>query len=206
MKNIRFGVTQSKVFFVLFVFVFGIGSVSVFAEESPVASVLSIRGNVEYLAGGPVASEGKEGDVKAVSLGSWGKASVSQPVFLNDKFRTVGKARVKILFVDKSMIALGPNSEFEVKKYVFDGSSKLRQGVVSVAHGMAMYIINKSQTNKDSSFKIVTPTANIAARGTQGYVRVTEEATYVGNEAGAVDTENVVTACANGHLPDGVCK
>jgi hypothetical protein len=205
-KRLRIARVLSISFCFIFVAVFYVPIVA-FAEEEAVGKVFYVRGSVEYLAAGkdPNTSR-KAGEVQTASLGNWSKAVLRQPVYLGDEFRTGGKSRIKIQFADKSMIALGPNAKFSVEKYVFDAKQKLRQGVVSVAHGLAMYIVNKSQSHKDSSFVIVTPTANIAARGTQGFVSVTDEATFVANEAGAVDTTNILTACAAGQLPEDVCK
>ena len=53
-----------------------------------------------------------------------------------------------------------------------------------------MYIVNKSQNNKKSFLKIVTPTANIGARGTQGYVAASDERTLLANQAGAVGVKS----------------
>lgn len=164
-----------------------------FAEDKPVGTIIGISGTIEYFQasnGEPVA-EAKPGEVQRVSFGKWKKAQFHQEVYAKDKFRTSRKSRLKILLADKSLIALGPNSEMEVKSFLYSQKDKLRQAVIGVAHGFSMYIVNKSQTNKKSSFKVVTPTGNIAARGTQGYIASSEKNTFTANKVGSVLTSNV---------------
>ena len=174
------------------------------AAPNPVGKIIGITGTIEFLAGSlePVA-EAKPGEVQRVSFEKWEKVEFHQAVYPKDKFRTSRKSRLKILLSDNSLIAMGPNSEVSVKSYLFNKKDKLRQGVIGAAHGLSMYIVNKSQNNKNSSFRIVTPTANIAARGTQGYTSSSEVNTFVANRAGCVEDSNinpdipeVVTLCA----------
>ncbi len=163
----------------------------IFAEEKPVGKILAIRGTVEFLSvGADQIAEGKSG-IKKVSLPPWEKAVFQQPVYAKNQFRTRQGSRLKILFNDKSLIALGPNSTMKVQSYLYKPKDKLRQGVINVAHGLAMYIVNKSQKHKKSSFRIVTPTANIAARGTHGYISSSSKNTLVANQAGNVVTSNL---------------
>jgi hypothetical protein len=77
-----------------------------------------------------------------------------------------------------------------VESYLYKPEDKLRQGVINVAHGLSMYIVNKSQKNKKSSFRIVSPTGNLAARGTQGYVSSSKTKTLIANQAGSVIVSN----------------
>jgi FecR protein len=176
-----------------------------FAADNPVGKIIGLTGTIEYLSSGsePVA-QAKPGEVKRVSFEKWEKVKFHQAVYPKDKFRTSRKSRLKILLADNSLIALGPNSEVKVESYLFSKKDKLRQGVIGMANGLFMYIVNKSQTNKKSSFRIVTPTANIAARGTQGYTSSSQVNTYVANRVGCVDDYNidpeikgVVQLCAN---------
>lgn len=192
--------------FLIFQFVILLFSSSqIFAADNPVGKIIGLTGTIEYLSAGsePVA-KAKPGEVQQVSFEKWEKVKFHQAVYPKDKFRTSRKSRLKILLADNSLIALGPNSEVKVESYIFSKKDKLRQGVIGMANGLFMYIVNKSQTNKKSSFKIVTPTANIAARGTQGYTSSSQVNTYVANRVGCVDDYNidpeikgVVQLCAN---------
>jgi len=163
----------------------------VWAGEKPIGKVIAIIGTVEYQRGPaePVARSG-EGEVLPVSLPSWQPVKARQEVFASDTFRTSRKSRLRILFEDRSLLALGPGAEMKVKSYLYKPEDKLRQGVIGVAHGLSMYIINKEQDNPDSSFKVVSPTANITARGTHGYLSISEFKTLVANKAGSVWFQN----------------
>lgn len=163
------------------------------AQDKPVGKIIYVKGNVEYQArgGSQPAAEVKPGEIRPAAFDpSWQKAAYQQPVFAADVFRTSKKSRLRILLEDKSLIALGPNSSFRVESYLVKPEEKLRQGVVNVMHGLSMFIINKSQKHKDSSFRIVTPTANIASRGTQGFLSVSLEMTIAVLRTGFLTLNN----------------
>ena len=192
----------------LYFVVFLLTSVSAFAEEKPVGKIISIIGMVEYrsASGSEEVADSKAGKVKPVAFTPWDKTKPHQLVYAKDIFRTSRKSRLKILFNDKSLIALGPKSKMKVASYIYKPEEKLRRGVINVAQGLAMYVINKSQKHKKSSFRIVTPTANIAARGTQGYISSSGSQTLVGNQAGAVEVGNVDLSVAGTALVEAMMK
>jgi len=161
------------------------------AEDKPVGRILAVIGTVKYFVGkDSSASRGTPGEVKRVAFEPWQNVKKRQPVYATDQFRTGRKSRLKVLFSDNSLMALGPGAEIAVTAYRTQPESKLRQGIIGVKRGLAMYIVNKSQNNKKSFLKIVTPTANIGARGTQGYVAASDERTLLANQAGAVGVKS----------------
>lgn len=164
---------------------------SAWAEKKPVGRIIAIIGSAEYLPSGaePVA-DAQSGEAVPVSLTPWQKVQPKQVVYASDEFRTGRKSRLRILFEDSSLMALGPNSKMTISSYLFDSKEKLRQGVISIGHGISMYIVNKEQKHPKSHFKILSPTANVAARGTQGYLSVSKLKTLVANQAGVVRTLN----------------
>ncbi len=162
------------------------------AEEEPVGTIIGVSGEILYRTAGddPVASKDKPGETKLASFTPWEKVKFKQPVYAKDEFKTSKRSRLKIKFNDNSLMALGPNSKMQVGSYVFSKKKKLRQGVMKISYGLSMYIVNKTQRNKNSSFRIVSPTANLAARGTQGYVSSSDKITYLANQAGAMDSSS----------------
>ncbi|MBT3923055.1 MAG: FecR domain-containing protein, partial [Nitrospina sp.] len=158
-------------------------------QEKPVGRIIGIIGTVELLIGEPVA-QAKKGEVRQASAEVWEKVNKKQSVFTKDTYRTGRKSRLKILFEDKSLMALGPKTRMSVESYLYKPEDKLRQGVINMAHGLSMYIVNKSQKNKKSSFRIVSPTGNLAARGTQGYISASPDKTLIANQAGTVSVSN----------------
>lgn len=178
-------------------FVFGlaflvVNPMEVVAEEKPVGKIVILSGTVEVRSSGPVpVADQSSGNVKPVAFTPWKKAERLQAVFAKDEFRTSRRSRVKILFNDNSLMALGPNSQIKVVSYLYEPEQKLRQGILNVKLGLIMYVINKSQNHKKSEMRIVTPTANIAARGTSGYLSVSDDITIVANESGTVEVSNI---------------
>jgi hypothetical protein len=162
------------------------------AEEKPIGRVIAIIGSAEYIPGSPLdwVSAGPAGTLKKVSLPSWRQVQPRQMVYATDEFRTNHKSRLRILFEDSSLMALGPNSRMRVSSYLFDAKEKLRQGTITIGHGISMYIVNKEQKHPQSHFKILSPTANVAARGTQGYLSVSQIKTLVANQAGFIRAFN----------------
>ena len=138
-------------------------------QEKPIGKVISVKGTVEYSPqSDDSVAEAKPGEVRPVAFEPWEKVKKLQSVYAKDRFRTSRKSRLKLLFSDNSLMALGPGSEMSVAAYRHQPKDKLRQGVIKMKRGLSMYIVNKSQKNKKSFFNIVTSTAVIGARGTQG--------------------------------------
>ncbi|MFQ5451183.1 MAG: FecR domain-containing protein [Nitrospinaceae bacterium] len=182
---------SARVIFTVLLTISALFATGVSAEEIPVGKVIGITGTVEFLSGsGEPVAQAKPGEVRTASFERWEKTKFQQAVYAKDQFRTSRKSRLKILFTDKSLIALGPGSRLKIESYLFKASDKLRQGVVGLAHGLSMFIVNKSQKNKNSSFRIVTPTANIAARGTQGYVSSSDQIAFLAMQAGMTAASN----------------
>ncbi|TDJ48503.1 MAG: hypothetical protein E2O44_07685, partial [Nitrospina sp.] len=106
-------------FLVTFTISMGLSHVAV-ADENPVGKVIAIIGSVDYLPveNVPVA-ENQAGQVRKVSLPAWQKVAPRQPVFTQDQYRTSRKSRLRVLFDDSSLMALGPNSQMKVAHYLY---------------------------------------------------------------------------------------
>ena len=160
------------------------------AERKPVGRVIAIIGSAEFHPGHGDQVAARPGEAVPVSFTPWQKVEPKQLVYATDEFRTGRKSRLRILFEDSSLMALGPNSLMTVANYTFDAKEKLRQGTISIGHGISMYIVNKEQKHPKSHFKILSPTANVAARGTQGYLSVSQLKTLVAHQAGLIRALN----------------
>ncbi len=173
------------------IFTFALNAFPPIAQaEDAVGKVLAVQGTIEYRRGTEPVAENKLGEIKKASFTPWDKVKFGQLVFKSDEFKTSRASRLKIKFNDNSLIALGPNANLRVQNYVYNAKQKLRQATVSVAKGLAMYIINKSQKNKKSQFKMISAIGNIASRGTHGYFAVGADQVLVANQAGAVESSN----------------
>ena len=185
--NVSYSLALKKIFLLL-LFI-GFGNSNVFAEDKPVGQIIGVVGSIQYRTAQTPVAKSKDGSkVQKVSFSPWKKVKFRQKIYATDEIRTAKNSRLKIKFNDNSLIALGPNAKMEVERYLFQKEEKLRQGVVKVSQGLSMYIFNKSQNNKKSSFVIKSPSGNLVARGTHGYVAVTADRTLIGNRAGAVLT------------------
>jgi len=174
----------------VFLLFFIIWTVDSWADDQPVGKVIAISGKVEFATIDETEGQQKKGLLNLVTFSPWKTADFQQLVYAKDVYKTKRGSRLKILFNDNSLIALGPNSTMKVQSYVYSPQDKLRKTTIDIANGFAMYIINKSQTHSKSKFKIVSPVANLSSRGTQGYISSFPGETIVANQAGSMATQN----------------
>ncbi len=166
------------------------GAFNSWAEEEPIGKVIAISGKVEFATLEQIQGQENEGVLSLVKFSPWKTTEFQQLVYARDVYKTSRRSRVKILFEDNSLIALGPNSTVKVQSYLHSPKDKLRRATIDISKGFAMYIINKSQKNKKSQFSIVSPVANLSSRGTQGYISSFPGETIVANQVGSMATQN----------------
>ncbi len=127
-----------------FLFIF-----SVFSEGSPdVAKVMIIKGTVEELRMG-------QGPIK-LKRGQWVKEG--------SVLRSNNRSFVKLLFIDKSQMNLGPNSEMAIKAF-----PKNQAGIINLIKGKVRSKVTKNYMDIDkngSKLFIKTKTAAMGVRGT----------------------------------------
>ncbi len=87
-------------------------------------------------------------------------------VFGADTVKTFDDTRVKILFVDDSLLMIGKNSSVALYAHVKEFAKKERSSAFRLVDGVLNVIVGKS------SFEVHTPTAITAARGTSYVVWV----------------------------------
>lgn len=166
--------------------------VSVIAVPGPalagnplVGKVIGISGTVEY-----TYSAFEENDVKNPAFEKWHRVQFHQAVYAQDAFRTAQGSRLKILFIDNSLVALGPNSEMRVESYLFDQEAGVRQSVLNLVRGLSMFLLENSGLKADSSFKIESTAGSLSVLGSQGYAKATESRLHLVNSYGAVLTRS----------------
>lgn len=125
-----------------FVFLIFISSVA-FAENVAVVKVL-------------------RGDANVLTLGKTSKLNVNDWVKSGDVVKTAEKSFVKLIFIDKSQMNIGPNSEMKIDKYVGDEA-----GVIDLVKGKIRSQVTKDYLqNGKSKLLIKTPNAVMGIRGT----------------------------------------
>jgi hypothetical protein len=87
-------------------------------------------------------------------------ARVAAALQESDNVVTRDKARVKMLFRDDSILTLGANSKLVIKKYLSSPGSKRAESIYELADGRLRAVVGSP------GFKVTTPTAFAAARGT----------------------------------------
>ena len=87
-------------------------------------------------------------------------ARVATELLESDNIVTRDRSRVKMLFRDDSILTLGANSKLVIKKYLYSPESKRAESIYELADGRLRSVVG------GSGFKVTTPTAFAAARGT----------------------------------------
>ncbi|MBF0262036.1 MAG: cadherin domain-containing protein, partial [Magnetococcales bacterium] len=93
-------------------------------------------------------------------------------LFPGDQIVTGKDTRLIMKMRDDAVIALGPESEFQIQEYRFEPEEESGNGVVNMTKGMVRFTSGKLAKMKDQPFKVVTPVATLGVRGTEGFVRL----------------------------------
>ena len=89
---------------------------------------------------------------------------VDGPVFMGDVVKTGARGTAQILFLDDTKLAVGPNSDITIDKFVYSGGQTAKQVTINVTQGAFRFITGLSAKN---AYTINTPTATIGVRGTK---------------------------------------
>jgi hypothetical protein len=131
----------------------------VLAQGKKIATIKILRGTVELL-----------------SLGKTTKLNLNDWVSEGASLRTLDKSFVRLVFVDKSQMNIGPKSEIKIEKFTSNDA-----GVINLIKGQV-----RSQVTKDylqikdknaSKLFIKTPNAVMGVRGTDFMVTANEKTT-----------------------------
>jgi hypothetical protein len=142
----------------------------------------------------PASAIEKAGDVvsvrgKAVIERKAGKenARVAAVLQESDNVVTRDRSRIKMLFRDDSILTLGAKSKLVIKKYLYSPESKRAESIYELADGRLRAVVG------GAGFKVTTPTAFAAARGTVFIVAYNMEtgATEIIVLEGSVEVRNI---------------
>jgi hypothetical protein len=120
----------------------------VFAAEGDVAKVIILKGSVKVKL--------KDNTVKTLKKGDW--------VPEGAQVKTEAKSFVKLLFIDKSQMNLGPNSQMIINKF-----PKKKAGIITLMKGSLRSKVSKDYMQMDKTGEklyIKTKTAAMGVRGT----------------------------------------
>jgi hypothetical protein len=124
----------------------------------------------QSFAAGFVAQVAKtRGDVRITRHGTDISGSMGTALELGDIIKTGPGARLRLRFVDGSILALGENTKLSIDVFAVDGANKSRTVVLTVIEGIVNAAAAKSNENK-FDYQIKTGSGYSAVRGTKWIV------------------------------------
>ncbi|MDR2200172.1 MAG: FecR family protein, partial [Deltaproteobacteria bacterium] len=100
---------------------------------------------------------------------------VGMEIRLSDTVRTGSAGRVRILFNDDSLVAVGPGALFRMDEYSDSGSDQSFKA--NVTEGLARFVTGKIVEANPKGFQVTAPEAVVGIRGTIITVRAERERT-----------------------------
>jgi len=110
-------------------------------------------------------------------------------VFQDQTVQTAAKSSAQFLFRDQTALTVGPVSRVKLDRFVYDPNRRTGDIVINATKGAFRFV---SGAARSSSYKIRTPVASIAVRGTVFDTFIAAEATV------AVLVEGGIDVCARG--------
>ena len=131
-----------------------------------------------------------EGSAKIIRQGKTIPATLLSRIYPDDTIITKGGSRMKVLFVDGSVLTIGKRTKISIEKFLYDKKEKKREASFNLTLGKVRAVLGKA--SKDSLYEIKTPTAVAGARGTDFIVWVVSRGvTYVLVLEGEIDVGDI---------------
>ena len=143
--------SRSIIFFLLLFFI----SATAFAQSEPIGTVKTAKGKVMVIRG-------------KVSQ----PAEVGFKIVLKDFIRTGKDGAVGIIFIDDTILSLGPKTELVLDEYVFAPQKSKFSMIIKMIKGTASFFSGIIGKQSPDSVKFKTPDATIGIRGTKFLVKV----------------------------------
>lgn len=130
------------------------------------------------------------GTASGVENTVWGSMGTNQQrivlgndVYENERVQTNESSNAHLIFVDKTKLSVGPESNVVLDKFVFDPNGGAGKVVLQLGRGSFRFITG---TQQKSSYEIKTPVATIGVRGTIFSVLDSDECSLIVLEEGSV--------------------
>ena len=102
-------------------------------------------------------------------------AKIGEKIFRNDSLRTGQDGSLGLIFKDDTLLSLGPNSEIEIREFLFSpGEGKLSL-VTRMLKGTAAYLSGIIAKLAPDAVRFETPVGNVGIRGTKFVVKIEGE-------------------------------
>jgi hypothetical protein len=109
-------------------------------------------------------------------------------VYSNEVVKTGDKGIARLVFLDRTDLAVGPKSEVKLDKFVYDPERNTGAVVINVTRGAFRFVTG---TQDHRNYSIVTPQGTLGVRGTVFEINVTSERTDVRLIEGAVEVRSL---------------
>ena len=119
----------------------------------------------------------------------------------NERIRTTGAGATQVIFVDRTTLTIGPNSDITIDEYVYNPNSN--SGSLAIRMGTGVMKIIGGQISHSDQTRITTPTATLGIRGGMAIVSSTNSKTSVVHLYGSITvstSSNSVTFSKPGFL------
>lgn len=133
-----------------------------------------------------------KGDITISRIGgAQEKARIGSKVYPKESITAGKDSRAKVIFVDKNVMNISPDTKVTVQAYNADtaGGGARRQVEMKIDYGKVRNTVNQKYDGRQSSFTVKTPSAVAGVRGTDFMASFsdTTKATKIVTFAGAVD-------------------
>jgi len=93
---------------------------------------------------------------------------IGQSITHRERIQTTSAGSVQLLFVDKTSITIGPNSDLAIDEYVFDPKANTGKLAATLTKGVMRFV--GGQISHNGNAQITTPTALVGIRGGVGII------------------------------------
>jgi hypothetical protein len=109
---------------------------------------------------------GKTAAVNPASTASGRVLTLGAEIVHKERIQTSAQGSLQLLFIDRTTMSIGPNSDLVIDEYVFD--PKTNTGKMSVSLGKGLMRFVGGQISHDGNATVKTPMAVIGIRGATG--------------------------------------
>lgn len=120
-------------------------------------------------------------DVQGFEGGAPRPLSAGSGVFANERVKTGAASSAQLLFIDKTTVAIGPQAELTLDKFIFDPNKGVGQVALDTVRGSFRFITGSQNPNR---YAIKTPVGTLGIRGTIVNLLIQGDRTIVGLSEG----------------------
>jgi hypothetical protein len=156
---------------------------------------LALQLAAALLAGGPAAAQ-QVGTATAVNPlsestppgGATGKLTLGARVMHNERIHTSPSGSAQLLFLDKSSLAIAPNTSLVIDQFVYDPAANKGHMLTRLTSGMLQYI--GGELSHQGAATITTPAVAVGIRGGTVTVAHGAKGTQITNQFGTITLTN----------------